>query len=217
MLRAELDLAQIATTTSLQPQIEIEPLIDFERKLTDEYANLIYANSYTSWDKLCDRSKPGGIHASLGRWLAFNYATARNYVFELQTPALFQTWRDGKQNKLTQYLEQDLDEATKLAADLAAGCFTGVSYFDDHRRQWMGQFQLNVAQLRLDRLPALPVSDQEAERTNIGRLLDGARDLLGPTPPDDRTPVERLLSRPLFENQRLRVTVLQSLLKNPRE
>jgi hypothetical protein len=38
-------------------------------------------------------------------------------------------------------------EATTLA-ETAADCLRGVPLFDRHRAQWIGQFQLNVAQLR---------------------------------------------------------------------
>ena len=211
-------LAQIATTTSIGPQLPAEPLIAFERKLTDEYAVLIHAKSMGVWDELCKQYETGGIHADVGRSLAFNYATARNYLFELQTPGLFQTWRDGKRIELTRHLGEDLSEATELAAAVKTNCFIGAPFFDDNRQQWKGQFQLNVAQLLIDRLPTVAASEQEAERSNIRRMLDGARDLLGPTPSDDgKSAVERLLSPPPFESQRQRVTFLQSLLNNSQE
>ncbi|MGD0722947.1 MAG: hypothetical protein ABR970_18075 [Roseiarcus sp.] len=216
LLRAELAVSQIATTTSIQPELPTEPLVAFERKLTDDYADLIHVNSTGGMKKLCERFQTRGIHSGIGRFLAFNYANERNYLFEMETPELLQSWRDGRQHRSLQNLGGDLQESMELFQAVDSDCFDGVPSFEADRRRWRGQFQLNVAQLSVDRLPTLPAAEQDGERANIRRLLDGARDMLGEPPSDAaRTAVDRLLSRQSFDTQRQRVTRLRALLNAP--
>jgi hypothetical protein len=215
LLRAKIEYALIATSTSIQSRLQSNALIEFEREITDEYASLNHAKSAASWSELCAQSVPRDVHSGLARYLAFNYATARNYLFELQTPGLFQTWRDLGQDDMIQYLGEDLTEATMLAEKLEAGCFSGVAAFDDarYRRGWIGQFRLNVAQLQIDRLPSLPASEQEKERAKISWLLDAAdSELRATSSSSNEELIDRLLSPPPFENQRQRVASLRSLL-----
>jgi hypothetical protein len=147
--------------------------------------------------------------------LAFTYAVARNYLFELQTPGLIQSWRGGGQNALTDRLDDDLTEAVAFADSL--DCYVGIPAFDEHKWQWIGQFQLNIAQLRLARIrPTLSDSEVQAERKEIEHLLNEAAAALGQAPPDASPLVaDQLLGSDLFDDQRVRLQVLKSLAQIP--
>lgn len=214
LLRAKLSLAQMAST-SIRSLITTERLVVFERQLTDEFASLLGVASTKSWKKLCELAGKSGLHAGLGRRLAFNYAVARNYLFELQTPGLIQSWRASGQTALTNRLYDDLAEAVAFVDSL--DCYVGVPAFDQHKSNWIGQFQLNVAQLRIARIhPGMQDSEVRAEQKEIEHLLNQAAIRLVPTPLDASLPVaDRLLGSDPFDDQRVRLQVLRTLDKIP--
>jgi hypothetical protein len=213
LIRAKVDLGLIATA-SIRSLIATDRLIAFERQLTDDFASILGVGSADSWKRLCKQLEKDTLHNRVGRWLAFNYASARGYLFELQTPSVFQTWRGERDQTLTGHSQEDLDEAIVLAA--SEDCFGETPGFQAYRWQWIGQFQLNVAQLRLARLVTLPEADRPAELTRISRLLDVAADHLVASPSDGNSVADNLLGSDPFDDQRIRVAALRSYLAQNR-
>jgi hypothetical protein len=210
LVRTKIDLGILATT-SFRHLMQPNHLISFERRLTDDFASILGVGSVDSWKKLCKEVKKGGLHGRLGGRLAFSYASARNYLFELQTPAVFQSWRRDRDRSLTGYLQNDLDEAAIIAK--SENCFEGAAIFEAYRWQWIGQFELNVVQMRLARLAVLPDSEVKAELGRITLMLDVAADHLGPSPSSaEKAIADGLLANDLFDDQRQRVEPLRSFL-----
>jgi hypothetical protein len=216
IVRVELELAQM-TTKYILSQTETDRLFLFERQLTDDMGALLKLGSPGAWNELCRAAKGSDLHARLSRWLAFTYAPARSYVFEIETPAVIDQWRRWKRAGLTTYLRDDLTEAVAFAS--STDCFVGVPYFDRYKRQWTGQFELNIAQLRLDSLPDLSADDRPAEWQEIKRLLKAAQDHLGPVtvetghvPSSSPSAVEELLRPDPFDDQRARVDSVRNSL-----
>jgi hypothetical protein len=216
--RAKIELALMAST-SIRPLLQTERLVILERKLTNDFGTLLDVTTPKSWTQLCADLEGGGLHAAIGRRLAFYYATARNYLFELQTPAAVQIWNQPGQPDLIRFFDDDLVEAARLA-DTAADCFRGVPLFERRRAQWIGQFKLNVAQLHIAHATLaagdLSAERKEAERKEIEGLLNDALNLLGPI--QVNAGVQRLDNQLLesdgFDDQRARVWSLKALISN---
>jgi hypothetical protein len=210
LLRAKINLSQIAakvTKTLMEPERQVL----FQRRMTDEYAELLRTKSPRAWRRLCDRLASGDLHARMGTQLAFTFATERNYLFELEEPTLVQAWRMAGRSELTGHLQQDLAEATAYVD--TPECFARYPNFARNRDAWLGQFKLNVAQLRIDLLPARPQSEIAAEAAEIKKLLDRAAADLGPAtlPALSDKPIDQLLGSADFDDQRPRVQLLQSI------
>jgi hypothetical protein len=218
ILRAQIELRSLASQY-IRPRIETERLIQFQRQLSDEFRDLLNVRSVGDWRKLCLDFNRGGLHSRIGRRLAFNYAVARNYLFELRTPVIVQQRYENDSAEL-QGLRADIEEAKALAD--AEDCYTGVPVFEGidvptARPKWLAQFKLNVVQLRIGEtaLEIRNLSESEIERAKeeLMRLLKEASTALGPVS-DNHTLKrrdERLLKSDNFDDQRARVQGLKSL------
>jgi hypothetical protein len=120
---------------------------------------------------------------------------------------------------LVRFFDNDLVEAVTLA-DTAVDCFRGVPLFDRHRPQWIGQFKLNVAQLRIARatqaVSDLPAEKKEAEAKEIEKLLNDVLNDLGPIDLNASRPRldDQLLESDGFDDQRARAWSLKALISD---
>lgn len=211
LIRAELELGFLATAIT-PPLVSKNRLVSFERQLTDKFGALLGVNSPQRWKDFCRKDEFGGLHRKIGLLLAYNYAIARNYLFELQTPDAIQIWQESKEPMLEGHLQDDLAEA--VAISQSTDCLLNVESFHKDRWHWLGQFELNVAQLRLAKLPIIPENQRATEQSQINKLLETAEAHLNSPPPPIMAgrEVDGLLGVVPFEDQRLRVGALKSLL-----
>jgi hypothetical protein len=212
MLRAKINFSQLAATPPLNSSVDPERRVIFQRRMTDEFAELIGLGMPELWSTFCKDIKDTGIHGRVGGRLVLTYALERNYLFELEEPGLVQSWLQARRRELTDPLWKDLTEAS--AIEKLSECFNGLRLFDANREQWLGQFELNAAQLRIALLPARADSQMEAELKEIRKLLDSAqRRLASSSPPLSNEPLaNQLLGNDSFGDQRRRAQSLQLLI-----
>ena len=227
--RARSELKYLAAQY-LRSKISNTHLLIYQRDLTDDFAALLNVKSEGGWQALC--TPWNTLHAQIGRYLAFNYATARSQVFELQTMSQAQVeyQLQGRAAPIVAQLDKDIAEAKMLAK--SGDCFVGVPSYDGKRTEdedrpskWLAQFQLNVIHLELIRMALLreELSETEAEekRKQLERDLYTVSSRLGPIyvvrtadrGTDEWHAVDTLLKTDGFEDQRERVNSLLPILR----
>ena len=203
-------------------KIPQDNLIMGQRALTDELGLLLKVRDAAGFKALCSKLPRNSIHGQIGRELAFQYATERSYLFELQTPSWIRRRLQSKEMP-TSRLEEDLKEAEQFQK--SADCFDGVEIFKGlegtRADRFIGQFYLDAAQLRMGRLPTLSSRESVAERGIVHALLEVAEAKLGKEDTQLTTsegakqpgPVERLFARDDFAVERERLRSLSDSLQ----
>lgn len=94
----------------------------------------------------------------------------------------------------------------------SATCYRGVGVFEQYQNGWIGQFQLNVVQLMIARLPALPADRVKDEVAEISRLLEISKRYLRSVPAgSSSSDTDFLLGSGPFDDQLQQVEALKSL------
>ena len=129
--------------------------VQFQLDTTDRMAKLLGVGNARAWRSFCQRLDQPGLHAQIGRSLAFNYADERNFLFEILRPEDFGLpSRHDELSRITDRTPaQFLEEAEAiLASRNVFGTFPGSI---NRIKTFMAQYHLNAAQLRyFVRLPA---------------------------------------------------------------
>ena len=218
-VRAQINLLQLAAK-ELSEKITHDGAILLQRDTTDRLAALLHVASPKAWAALCENLAKPGMHNKVGRMLAFLYAVERGYLFELEDVDSVQLWRSGNRTELTGNLDRDLNEAQAFTE--TADCFRGVRPYEGSPgdavklpQQWLGQFRLNLVQLRL--VQAVAMTDDDRRKLAGGLLhdLDLAEADLGRAPTSSLTaaPADVLLSSDPFADQRVRALRLRDRAK----
>jgi len=139
-------------------------LVRFHQETTDRIGAMLRIHDALTWRGLCRRLDNRGLHAQIGRYLAFTYADERNYLFELLQPQDFGLPPPGESALVSTEVSPEtyLEEAEAILQ--ASDCFAGVPRFD---RRLIGQYHLNVAQLRY----AIRTSKEGDERTAVTKKI----------------------------------------------
>jgi hypothetical protein len=176
-------------------------------------AKLLGVGTPRYWQRFCDTLQTNSIHAGIGRRLAFTYATARNTLFELLEPSIPSSLISNSPRAERVPAPIDELEEAKAILDSAPRCFEKVPFFEQNRSQMMGEFHLNVAQLRADSLPAIPSARRDQEIQGIQDELDRADRLLGGSKIESSVTVaELLLKVDPFQSDRSRLQRLREIL-----
>ena len=211
-VRAMLNLGQIASGSRNVPASK-EAIVRFQRLTTDEMGEVLGVTTPIFWRRLCEMLQPNTLHAGVGRRLAFAYATARNTLFEFLEPDLSSGVQDSGDETLKVRAPLDELEEARTILDSAPRCFERVPLFEQNRPQFMGEFRLNVAQLRVNVLPTIPPADRGAEIQAIRGEIDRAERLLGlPKSTSQSTAADLLLKADPFQGDRDRLRRLRATL-----
>jgi hypothetical protein len=189
--------------------------VQFQQETTDRFAALLGVHNARSWRSLCKRLDKSGLHARIGRYLAWTYADERNYLFELLGPEDFGLPPPGEAALISTHISPAvyLEEAEAIAE--ASECFADVPAFADDQRNLVGQYFLNVAQLRYS-LRASKEGDEKAALTRKIRAdLERARQL--ETEPGTGEVLDLLRQADPFEAQRARLAKFRTYLDNESE
>ena len=138
-IRAEIELRSLITQY-IRGRVETHRLVSFQRQLTDQFRALMKIELSEEWKKLCSAFSEGGVHAELGKRLAFQYAIARNYLFEQRTPSSIQAAYTYQPIETVTQLEADIDEA-KILFD-AENCYKASHYM---RERLIRKAQMHVS------------------------------------------------------------------------
>jgi hypothetical protein len=158
---------------------------------------------------MCRRLDSGGLHARIGRYLAWTYADERNYLFELLGLEDFGLPAPGEQALISTRISPAtyLEEAEAILEN--TDCFAGVPAFTEHYLNLTAQYSLNIAQLRY----AVRASTQGDERAAITRRiradLERAKQLQAPR--DPANVLDLLRQGDQFEPQRARLARFPAL------
>ena len=219
-VRAQINLLQLAAK-ELSDKITHDGAVLLQRDTTDRLAALLHVSSPKTWTALCrDLEKPG-LHSRVGRMVAFLYAVERSYLFELEDLDSVQLWRSSKRMELTANLDYDLTEAQAFTE--TTDCFRGVQPYEGSNtdtvkrsRQWLGQFRLNLVQLRLVQAATMAENDRRKLADGLLHDLNLADADLGQahvTGLADTPAADVLLSSDDFADQRVRLQRLRDLTK----
>jgi hypothetical protein len=141
--------------------------VQFQQETTDRFAAMLGIRGAQSWRAMCRRLDSGGLHARIGRYLAWTYADERNYLFELLGLEDFGLPAPGEEALISTRISPAtyLEEAEAILEN--TDCFAGVPAFTEHYLNLTGQYSLNIAQLRY----AVRASTQGDERAAITRRI----------------------------------------------
>ena len=183
-------------------------LVQFQQATTDQMGAMLGIGDGATWRALCRKLRRQGLHAHVGRHLAMIYADERNFLFELLLPEDLGVPPPGEPALKSTLISPTtyLQEAEAIVEK--PECFSGVPRFD---RKLLGQYSLNLAQLRL----AVRASASENERPALTRAiqadLEAARQLGG----NEEGEILDLLRDPNeFTPQRERLARLKQKLDN---
>jgi hypothetical protein len=162
-------------------------LVLFQKATTDRFGKLLGVHDAGSWKALCRRLNRSGLHARIGRYLAWTYADERNYLFELLQPEDFGTPKDPGLAITKVSPSTYLDEAEAILE--SSNCFDGVPRFTNDYSSLIGLFSLNAAQLRI----AKRISTEGEERAVLTRKIRSDLDRARQLQPDNPTPTIEIL------------------------
>jgi hypothetical protein len=149
-------------------------LVQFQQETTDRMGKMLGVNGAATWRSWCRRLHRKGLHAHVGRFLAMTYADERNFLFELLRPEDFGLLPRGDTTLQTTKISPAtyLEEAEAFVEK--PQCFAGVARFD---RKLLGQYSLNIAQLRLARRASATGDERGALTKQIKADLEAAQQL----------------------------------------
>ncbi|HZO46599.1 MAG TPA: hypothetical protein VFB68_11945 [Xanthobacteraceae bacterium] len=191
-------------------------LVQFQHVTTDRIGELLGLRGARTWRALCSKLARQGLHAQIGRYLAWTYADERNYLFELLLPEDFGLPRDKSLKTVNVAPTEFLEEAEAMI-ETAPDCFAGVFQKPEAYQKIVALFHLNAAQLRYAVRAATKSSEEKAALTKkIVIDLERAR----PLETKDELPAADLdLIRPAdeFDRHRARLARLLKVLDNEAE
>jgi hypothetical protein len=189
--------------------------VQFQQETTDRFGALLGVHDARSWRSLCKRLNKSGLHAQIGRYLAWTYAEERNYLFELLVPQDFGLPAPGEAALITTHISPAvyLEEAEAIAE--TSECFAGVPAFADDRDNLVGQYSLNVAQLRYSLRASKDGDERVALMRGIRADLQRARRLEADPGPGEV--LDLLRQSDQFESQRARLARFRKDLDNESE
>jgi hypothetical protein len=188
--------------------------VQFQLDTTDRMAKLLGVGNARAWRSFCQRLDQPGLHAQIGRSLAFTYADERNFLFEILRPEDFGLpGRHEESSRITDRTPaQFLEEAEALLG--MPECFQDVPRFDSLNQNLIAQYHLNAAQLRYFVRLSAKGEEKLALTRKIRADLARARQF-GERKDGDR--LDLLRQSDEFEPQRERLVRFQKALDAERE
>lgn len=149
-------------------------LVQFQEETTDRLGKMLGVSDAATWRSLCTKLSRQGLHAQIGRYLAMTYADERNFLFELLLPEDLGLPPPGQPALKSTPVAAATFLQQAQAISEKTECFKGVPRYD---RKLLGQYSLNLAQLRLAVRASIPEDDRPAQTKAIQADLEAASQL----------------------------------------
>ncbi|MEA2821295.1 MAG: hypothetical protein QOJ86_3299 [Bradyrhizobium sp.] len=149
-------------------------LVQFQQETTDRMGMMLGISDAATWRALCRKLRRQGLHAHVGRYLAMTYADERNFLFELLLPEDLGVPPPGEAALKSTLISPRTYVQEAEAIVEKPDCFAGVPRFD---RRLLGQYSLNLAQLRMAARATVPENERPALTSAIRADLEAAKQL----------------------------------------